>query len=388
MHDDRERGWAGGGNWDNDPPSPPDPPKPPPPLRLVENEPIDREPRATDGPRDKYGLVCGRFLPVHRGHQFILEFARHSVETLTVLVFAQPNDPIPGAMRVAWLQALLPRAEVHAVEGERPSPAALDFAERFRRLTQANWKKGSLSYFTSEPSGAAAARALDARLVLVDPSRTVVPISGTQLRLDVLQRFEMLPAPVRPAFVRRVALVGAESTGKSRLSAALAKTYQTLFVPEHARTVAESRGGTLDADGLALAVRGQIAAEEALAQQASRVLFCDTDVLSAVLWSERLFGSTPPWARRKIDRRPYDLYLVNAPDLPFVGARERDQPEARRAFHDQLVAELTARQAPMVIVDGDGDRRAKVAGQAVDRLLAAGGFAAARAQALFQAGKL
>jgi HTH-type transcriptional repressor of NAD biosynthesis genes len=379
---DRPRGWAGGGSWSNDPsiPDPPEPPPPPPPRPAnASAPPVPIERFGPPERRAAAGLVCGRFLPLHRGHQLLIEAARQSVEALTVLVVARPDDPIPADLRVAWVRALFPGVTVATAEGPPPPPNAPDFASQFAAMC-AGWSpRGSRAFFTSDPSGRAAAEALGATLVPVDPPRAVVPISGTQIREDVLARFDHLPGPVRPAFVRRVAIVGAESTGKSTLCAALAEKYGTARVPEHARTLAEARGGSLDPEAIQLAARGQIALEEAAAQHAHRALFCDTDVLTVQLWSERLFGGTvPAWIREEARSRAYDLVLVAAPDVPFVGARERDQPAARVAFHARLVEELTARGQAFCELRGYWDRRLELACEAIDALLARGGFLAAR----------
>jgi NadR type nicotinamide-nucleotide adenylyltransferase len=198
----------------------------------------------------------------------------------------------------------------------------------------------------------------------------VFPISGTALRANVLRHFEMLAVPARPWFVRRVAVIGAESTGKSTLCAQLAEHFGTLHVPEYARTLAEHRGD-LDAEALALAARAQLASEDAVARRAHRVMFCDTEVRTAARWHERLFGEAPAWMSAP---RGYDLVLVTSLEEPFVGRPDRDQPAARRAFH----ARLRADHPTAIELTGDRAARLVQAIAAVDALLVRGGFLAAR----------
>ena len=98
-------------------------------------------------------------------------------------------------------------------------------------------------------------------------------------------------APLR---VRRVSIVGPESTGKTTLARRLADRFGTVWVPEWARTMLERRNGSLEGLDWTEIVRGQIASEEARARDANRVLICDTDPIVTPLWAETLLGACPP----------------------------------------------------------------------------------------------
>lgn len=386
MADREDYLWAGGGGWTPDPPpDPPAAPKPEPPR----TKPTPATPLPKLGPsppQGKSGLVCGRFLPLHRGHTMLLEYARDSVEKLTVLVFAQEDDPIPAHARVAWLRAQMPSLEIDAVIGPRPDPEAPDFAARFLAACRSWQPRGERLFFSSESSGRVAAEALGATLVYVDPARVIVPISGTMLREELLTHYDYLASAARPCFVRRVVVLGAESTGKSTLCQQLAEQYDTTFVPEYARTLAALQGGRLERNDVEAAARGQIDAEEEAAAIASRLLFCDTDVLTMELWHTRLFSTAAsPWLRQQAAARRYDLYLHCWTDVPFVGAAERDRPLERAAFARRLDDELRRRgAAPLVTLDGTWSERLQKARAAIDALLARGGFLAARADRIFQ----
>lgn len=376
-----EFAWAGGGGWQPDPPPdpPPEPPKPTPKPKPAPATPL---PKASAPAPGSSGLVCGRFLPLHRGHEMLIEFARDSVEALTVLVFAEADDEIPGTVRAAWIRAQFPAVKVGVVEGERPKPEQPDFAARFIAAC-ASWRPtGKRMFFSSEESGRAAAEALAATLVFVDPARVIVPISGTMLRQDLLGNYGYLARPTRPAFVRRIAIVGAESTGKSTLARSLAERFDTALVPEQARIVAEQNGGELSLDGIVRANEMQAELEEERALEANRLLFCDTEAITAQLWYERL-GELP--APPMLVARRYDAWLVCGDDVPFVGAPARDQPEARRAFATALWQKLRQHNANAVRLTGSWDARTTKAIQTIDELLARRGFLAARAPSLFQA---
>lgn len=227
--------------------------------------------------------------------------------------------------------------------------------------------------FASEDYGWRLAEVLGARYVPVDHARALVPISGTRIRTDPLGHWDHLPEPTRAYFVRRVCLFGPESTGKSTLATALARRYRTVHVHEYARGLLDFKDGRCDPDDIPLIVRGQIAAEEALARQARRVLFCDTDPLTTTVWSHWLFGSCPSWARAEAARRHYHLTLLLDIDAPWVDDRQRFLGERaqRRAFFDRCRLALEQQQRPYVILRGSWDARFRGACAAVDALLAA-----------------
>jgi HTH-type transcriptional repressor of NAD biosynthesis genes len=115
--------------------------------------------------------------------------------------------------------------------------------------------------------------------------------------------------------------------------------------------------------------RGQIASSQALLEQANRLLFCDTNLRSIDLWSRRLFDRSPSWIAEEAKKDIYDLVIVLAPDVPFVGASQHDQPSARRAFFDAIVKAETYSPANVVVVQGSWDERERLARNAVDALL-------------------
>lgn len=174
--------------------------------------------------------------------------------------------------------------------------------------------------------------------------------------------------------IRRIAVFGAESTGKSALAAALARHYGEPWAEEYVRGFWERRAGRIEPWDLATIARGQIANEEAAARAARRLVFCDTDLLTNVLWADVLYGGRiADWVRREAEvrARKYTLYLYCAPDLPW-------QADPQRCFADQaqwLASAARCRQVldtrglPVAVVSGQGTERWRSAVAAVDRVL-------------------
>ena len=329
-------------------------------------------------PQTGHGLILGKFLPPHLGHQFLADFARAYVDRLTILVGTLQAEPIPGRLRHRWMSEMAPGAEVLHLTDENPQEPHEhpDFwriwHDSIRRLVPS----GPDLVFASEPYGLPLAEILGARFVPVDLDRLQAPISGTRIREDPLGNWRFIPPPVRPWFVRRVCLIGPESTGKTVLAQRLAAHYGTVWAAEYARGLIASQGDVFGAEDIPRFVRGQIASEEALARQANRVLICDTDVLTTTIWSDWFYGDCPAWIRAEADRRDYDLYLLCEPDCPWVDDPQRFLPGQREAFRDRCLEALDSRGRTYVRIGGDWEDRFQQAVRAVDGLLARPGEAA------------
>ena len=318
------------------------------------------------------GMLLGKFLPPHLGHVYLVEFAHHFVDRLSVVVCSLEREPIPGELRHRWMRELFPFDDVIHLTDELPQVPCEhpDFWGRWRAaLTRV--LPGRPDYvFASEDYGWKLAEVLGATFIPVDRARSVVPARGTAIRADPRAHWDYLPRCVRPYFLKRVCVFGPESTGKSTLARRLADHFGGGLVPEYARTLLEAQHGRLDADDIPRIARGQAASEEALARNARGVLFCDTDVLTTLIWSETLYGSSPAWVRDEAARRTYDLYLLLDVDVPWVGDVVRYLPEDRRAFFDRCRSELEARGRRYVAVRGGWDERFETARRAVAELLA------------------
>lgn len=316
-------------------------------------------------------MVLGKFLPPHLGHLYLVEVARAQVERLAVVVEQVRGETIPSALRVAWMRELAPTAEIVHLEGDHPQEphAHPAFWELWRETLTGALPFSPDVVFASESYGPKLAEVLGARFVPVDPAREVVPISGTRVRADPFGCFDYLPPPVRAHYTRRVSVFGPESTGKSTLAAHLARAFDGVLVPEHARTHLEAQGGRLDETDIEPIARGQLAAEDALARRSRGLLVTDTDVLATTVWSEALFGRCPEWIAAEAARRRYDLTLLLDVDVPWVGDPVRYLPDDRRGFFDRCAAALARAGRRVIVCRGDFEARTRTAESAVAELV-------------------
>ncbi|MEK7467959.1 MAG: AAA family ATPase [Planctomycetota bacterium] len=305
------------------------------------------------------GLVLGKFLPPHTGHLHLVAEARARVDRLTVVVGSLAREPIPGALRFEWMRELCPGDEVVHLAEELPQephehPGFWDlWTAALRRVIPA----GPDFVFTSESYGDELARRLGARHVCIDPARKAVPVSGTAIRNDPMAHWDFIPACVRPHFVKRVVIYGPESAGKTTLARRLAEEFRTEWVPEYARGFIDRKGAFVEPGDIGHVVAGQIASENAAARRANRVLFCDSDLNTTVIYFTHYFGSCPPWVAHLSCRRTSHLILLCEPDIPWEADPQRDQGLRRGWFREWFRARLDEQGRPWRAVTGLGESR-------------------------------
>ena len=320
----------------------------------------------------KRGMVLGKFMPPHLGHLYLVEFAQAFCDELCIVVGSLQNEPIAGQLRYQWMQQLMPQAHVVHLTDENPQYP--EEHHDFWNIWQASLKRVlpfDVDYvFASEEYGQRLAEVLGARFVPVDIGRTQVPISGTQIRQAPFENWDYLPRCVRPYFLKKVCIFGPESTGKSTLGQKLAEHYQTVCVPEYARTWLERKEGDVELGDMRTIVQGQLAAQKALEFEANRIVFSDTDPLLSTIWSEKLFGQVPDWMNEVAQRTTFNLYLVTDVDVPWVADKVRYLPKNRSDFFARCIEKLEQTSRPYCVLRGGWEDRFAQAVEAVNSLVA------------------
>lgn len=186
----------------------------------------------------------------------------------------------------------------------------------------------------------------------------------------------MSPAPLL------VAVVGAESTGKTTLAAAMAaalaaRGWRSAWVPETLREWCDAAGRTPLAHEQGSILRRQ---HERISEaaQAHELVICDTTGLMTAVYSRQVFGDDSLQQRAVALQRQMALTLLTALDLPWVADPQRDGPQVREPV-DTLLRELLLRhRLPWALVSGQGAARLQSALAALEPLLAAKRPAAGR----------
>lgn len=152
--------------------------------------------------------------------------------------------------------------------------------------------------------------------------------------------------------IKKIAVVGPESTGKSTISAQLADHYQTVWVPEYSREYCSKLTGPCSWDDEINMFKGQIALEDELIAKANTLLICDTTFITVKIWSEYVFGKAPVEVLTELPKRQYDLYLLMDIDLPWEDDPLRNFPDLREYFMEVWKKELHALNANYSLISG------------------------------------
>lgn len=169
--------------------------------------------------------------------------------------------------------------------------------------------------------------------------------------------------------MKKVVVIGPESTGKSTLCSQLAEHYGTSWCPEYAREYLEAHGKDYNYADLLQISRGQLELEDRL-RPSNQLYFIDTNLYVMQVWCEYVFGKCHQFILDNLVERKYDLYLLCGTDLPWAYDPLREFPEeAPRKELYRYYRELMINQStPWVEISGDYPRRLETAIRAVDAI--------------------
>ena len=170
-----------------------------------------------------------------------------------------------------------------------------------------------------------------------------------------------------PKSVIKVAVLGAESTGKTTLCRDLATHFGCPWVPEYMRTYLQAKWDdeqlTCMWDDLLPIAQGQIELENKLAEQAAQTtdnnhyLFCDTSLFELMVYSNWYYGDCPEVLTQAALVHHYDLILLTDVDTPWVADDLRDSPYQRDEISAYFADQLTAHNKPFQSIGGDREVR-------------------------------
>lgn len=359
------------------------------------------------------GLVVGKFCPLHRGHELVLDTALDQCDEVLLISYTRPAFERCGAdARERWLVERFPQARALVLDDARfaalatrhdwPGALALphnDDSDATHRdfvgwLCDRVFDCGVEAVFTSEDYGDGFAAALttyfrrhrdaqhaEVRHLCVDRERRAIPVSGSAVRADPHAHREHLSPAVYADFVPRVCLLGGESSGKTSLAQALAQHLATTWVPEYGRQRWEEQGGVLAFDDLLQIARTQLDRERMQARHAHRWLICDTSPLTTLLYCREMFGHTEPELERLASHR-YDHVFLCAPDFPFAQDGTRRDDTFRQQQHAWYLRELTTRSTAFTVLEGELERRLATAARLLDTSVPSVRFAGTKAIAV------
>ena len=319
----------------------------------------------------KNSLVLGKMFPVTKGHLYLIDTALSQSEMVHVIITHNPSQSIPGEVRFEALKLCYDKVtniKIYCVSDE--NLPAYDYECETLDEFYSYWIPLVYSQvdaldavFTSEKYGDDFARYLGVEHVLVDQERKSVPISGTMVRNNPFKNWEFIPQSMRPFFVKRIAIMGPESVGKSTLTKNVSNNLGTNFVPEYGRLVYEINNSVTIDDFIPIS-KGRQEIEDWMIKYSKKYLICDTEDITTYLFSKMYcpdeYKKVEPYFLNILKTKPkYDLYILLKPDCEGVQDGTRNFLEERMDHYEVIKSELINRGCNFVEIDGDWNERYK-----------------------------
>ena len=337
--------------------------------------------------RYQRGLVVGKFCPLHCGHELLIKHALDCCSEVIVISYTKPEfDGCDREVRGAWLTALFPQVTQLVINDATlehllrlqgifdlqtiPHNDAPDQGHRefVAWLCKTVLRKTVNAVFTSEEYGdgfaatltecfrAQEPSALPVAHISVDQQRLIVPVSGSQIRANPHAHRNFLSPEVYASFVKKICILGGESSGKSTLANALAERLQTVWVPEYGRELWLEKNGQLQFEDMLKIGLEQLLHERLLCRSAHTWLVCDTSALTTFFYSLHLFGAADPLLEQMAGEK-YDRVFLCNPDFPFVQDGTRRDDSFRMRQHQWYVEQLTQRNIEFTVVHASVSER-------------------------------
>jgi len=177
--------------------------------------------------------------------------------------------------------------------------------------------------------------------------------------------------------IKKIVIIGPESTGKSTLCSLLAAHYKTIWCPEFARQYLLDNGTDYSFEDLATIAKGQLELEEKYLLEVNHpesstqnpTLFLDTDMYVMKVWCEFVFGKCHQFILDEIKTRKYDLYLLCNIDLPWAKDELREYPDEKPrqelfAIYQNILFNQTT---PWHLISGTNEERLQNAIHAINK---------------------
>ncbi len=316
----------------------------------------------------KIGMTLGKYSPLHKGHQLVIETALREMDQLYVMIYPSPEpNSIPMPVRARWIRELYPQVRlVEAWDGPTEVGYTPEITQMHDAYILSRFRdKGITHFYSSEPYGEHVSRALKAVNRTVDIDRNTVPVSGTLVRSDPYASRQFLNELVYRDHIVNAVFVGAPSTGKTTIAESLAADYATVWMPEYGREYWDQHqvDHRLTPVQLVEIARGHLVREDRLLPQAREYLFTDTNALTTRIFAHYYHGSAAAELEQLADAcvSRYDLYFLCDTDIPYEDSPDRSGEANRDDMQRQVIDDLHRRKIPYAILNGSlTERKAQV----------------------------
>ncbi len=311
-----------------------------------------------------HGLTLGKFAPLHKGHQSVIEAALAEMDEVTVIIYDAPETTsIPLNIRSNWIRKLYPQVKViEAWNGPTEVGDTDDIKRSHENYILKHLKVSNITHFySSDFYGEHMSIALSATNRLVNTSRNVLPISGTKVRENPFLCREYISPIVYRDLITNVVFLGAPSTGKTTIARRMADEYKTVWMPEYGREYWEKNqvNRKLSPEQLVEIAEGHLQRENECLYQADQYLFTDTNAITTFMFSLYYHQSVHEKLieMANLAQSRYDLVFLCDVDIPYDDTRDRSGDVSRNILQKQIIGDLLARKIPFIVLNGNLETR-------------------------------
>lgn len=261
------------------------------------------------------GVYGGKFFPFHKGHLSFILKAQSMVDILFValqyddkheqtLTLNTPFKWVDSRIRERWLTEELknfPNIRVISQYEHRSEQHMTDplIQETYKNLQKQVGGKIDIIFSNTHEYDEYFAKYLpQSKHVVFYEKRDEIDISATQIREQgVYKTWDYLPRSVQNYYVKRIALCGIESVGKTHLSKMLAKNFSTVTAPEYGRMYYDElnayTGIDQQSDYIDIAT-GHCYLLNQETKKARKILIADSDLIYTQFFHMQTYGKKHP----------------------------------------------------------------------------------------------
>ena len=327
----------------------------------------------------KIGVTIGKFMPLHKGHELMIEMAASQLDELVVIVSSsadcQDNDiQLSLDVRHNIIKQKYAGRNITVIKHHDTIGAPITVDEHGTATDPAFWDywknvftilaPDATHFVSSDRYGAKAAELMGLEWFAIDPDRELFNISATRIRANPIKEWKYISREFRPMFVKKVVVVGAESSGKSTLVKDLGKAWNSPAVPEYGRIMTEIVGNRAwgYGDFIKIVHRQQAMNTHAAKESETGIIFIDTEAYTTYLYCLEYLDTKSQTLFRMHKKEEFDLVVLVPNNIPWVddGSRIQCDPATRNEFYDRLLGR-TAESWKRYVIIKSTDRTGRVA---------------------------
>jgi HTH-type transcriptional regulator, transcriptional repressor of NAD biosynthesis genes len=312
----------------------------------------------------KHGLTLGKYAPLHKGHQYVIDTALAEMDKVTVIIYDAPETTnVPLNVRSNWLKKIYPKINVvEAWDGPTEVGDTPGIKKKHEDYIISKLKIRNVTHFySSEFYGEHMSVALGAVNRLMDPERKANHISGKLIRENPFIHRKFLHPLVYRDLITNVVFLGAPSTGKTTIAERMAKEFGTTWMPEYGREYWEKhqKNRRLSLAQLVEIAEGHLEREENLLSESNQYLFADTNATTTFMFSLYYHATALPRLVELAEKcsSRYDVVFLCDTDIPYDNTWDRSGDTNRQVFHKQIIGDLLVRKIPYFVLSGDLETR-------------------------------